>query len=69
MVHLVVSLEPSKVGDLLEDLVGGLDDLAVELESALRPDQVDQLGHGLDIGALEESLSKQSTTALGRITH
>ena len=48
--------EPPQVGHDLHDLVAGLHDLRIELERPLRGDQVDQLGHRLDVRRLQKSL-------------
>ena len=42
-------LEPSQVAHRLEGLIGGLDDLRVHLERALRLDQVHQFRHGVNV--------------------
>src|SRR5258707_2817268 len=53
---VIISPLPEQRGGGLQHLVGGADHLGVHLISALRRDQVGNLGNDLDIGLLEVAL-------------
>ena len=65
----LIQLEPAQVRYELQDLVAGLDRLRVELESALRRDQVDQLLHRLDVRASSEFCRNCADAVGARVCH
>ena len=62
------ALESAQVGNVLHDLVAGLHRLAVQLESPLGGDQVNQFLDRLNVGGFQVPLPQLTQPVLGRAT-